>query len=207
MTKLPVNIVKELIIKASNDMGVNPCVMLAFASIETGGTFNNLASNGSYQGVFQLSNGYGGVKGDDRYDPYKACIGAINGIKDLEETFKAKGLKYYDYYAYLRHQQGLNGLLGIIAHKEDKIANFSRKKALLNNLPKKVAQTAVYVKDFINYWANRFQNEMNKCEIKCQVSGLNDVHTCQVVYNGESFATNSNVDYSTYNYTNRNYYL
>lgn len=204
MQKLPVKQVKELIIKASNDMGVNPCVMLAFASIETGGTFNNLASNGSYQGVFQLSNGYGGVKGNDRYDPYKACIGAINGIKDLEETFKKKGIKYYDYYAYLRHQQGLNGLLQIIQHKNDKIENFSRKKALYANLPRSVK--AVYVSDFINYWENRFKKEMEKCQIVCPVSGLNDVNSCAVVYNGENFKTD-NLNYIPTNYTNRNYYL
>ncbi len=205
MEKLPIKTVKELIIKASNDMGVNPCIMLAFASIETGGTFNNLASNGSYQGVFQLSNGYGGVKGNDRYDPYKSCIGAINGIKELENTFKNKGLKYYDYYAYLRHQQGLNGLLQIIEHKEEKIENFSRKKALYANLPKKVK--AIYVKDFISYWENRFLQEMDKCEIKCSISGLSDANNCEIIYNGEKFQSNTDIKYLINYKSNRNYYL
>ena len=206
MKKLPVKTVKEQIIKACNDYGANPCILLAFASIETGGTFNNLANNnGTYLGVFQLSNGYGGVKGNDRYDPYKSCVGAIKGIEELQDTFEKKGLVYYDYYAYLRHQQGLNGLLSIIKEQNSKIENYSRKKALINNLPNNVK--AIYVKDFLNYWANRFDSEMQKCEIKCSVNGLYDQY-CSVNYNNETFEiTNLNKLQFTTNIGNRNYYL
>jgi hypothetical protein len=206
MKRLSKQEVINRIIKASNDYGANPCTMLTFASIETGGTFDNMANNNNtYLGVFQLSNGYGGVKGDDRYDPYKSCIGAINGIQELQDTFKKKNLVYYDFYAYLRHQQGLSGLLSIIENKDKPIENYERATALKRNVPKSVELD--YVGDFLNYWSDVYDKKMSECSIKCTVSGLSDSN-CVITYNNEyySIPTIKNLKIN-YNIGNRNYYL
>jgi hypothetical protein len=62
--------------ETSRKINAPEAVLLAIAHVETGGKFNADAKSksGTYCGVFQLSDGYGGCKGNDRFDVEKATI-------------------------------------------------------------------------------------------------------------------------------------
>lgn len=167
MKKLSVYEVKKQIIKAAIDMGENPCEFLAFASIETGGTFNNtvVSKSGTFVGVMQLSNGAGGVKGEDRKNPYKATIGAIKYMRSNKDQIieKIGSNNWHPSFMYLSHQQGATGFSTTWKEQNLPISKATYRSNILNNAPVKFN----YVYEFIKFWANKFDNLIKQCSIEC----------------------------------------
>lgn len=213
MIRLSKDKVIENIIKAAEDYNFDACTLLTFAHIETGGTFNNLArsKNGKYVGVFQLSDGYGGVKGDDRLDPYKSAVGTIKVISNIKKDIEEKGIKWEDFYIYLSHQQGKAGLIWILEDAKDgklikdhynRTTKSKRGSVLLNNSAKAWKLTENdKIQTWLDRWREYFNNVANKCSIKCNLSG----GRCVVYYNGIAYKTSTNVNYLFA--LDNNYYL
>lgn len=153
----------KIIWKVSEENKINPCFMIAKANIES--KLNNLAKNGSYVGLFQLSDGVGGCKGNDRLDPAKATKAAISYIRTnraaVEPRLKEKGMVWYDWHAYLAHQQGAGGAAYILTNPNILIADSTKKKAIKSNSPKGFKGKTH--KDFADYWAGVFESHQNKC--------------------------------------------
>jgi len=210
MNRLTKTAVIEAIIKASEEKQFDPCTMITLAHIETGGTFNNLAQNGKYLGVFQMSDGYGGVKGNDRLDPYKAAIGTIKSISTFKDKVEKAGITWQPFYIYLRHQQGEAGAFWLIEDaangkkiKEhyNRVTKDSRGSVLLKNAKKAWNLTLESkVSEWLNHWGSNFNSIYGKCEYKCPVSGL--ASACAIIYDGQAFTANIN-----YFMKKRNYYL
>lgn len=174
MTKLSELETKKQIVKACLEMDEDPCVFLAYASIETGGTFNNLAksSNGKYVGVFQLGDGVGGVTGNNRYNPYLSCIGAIKYMRSNKKQIVSSigSQNWKPYMMYLAHQQGAGGFSVSYKEQNKLISEAKYSGNIRSNAPK----NAKYVYDFIKYWENKFNVLISSCDVKCNtnISGL-----------------------------------
>ena len=155
----------KIIWKVSEDNNINPCFMIAKANIES--KLNNLAKNGAYAGLFQLSNGVGGCVGNDRFDPAKSTKAAISYIRTnravVETRLKEKGLIWYDWMAYLAHQQGAGGASYILTNPTILITDSTKKKAIKSNSPKGFKGKTH--KDFSDYWAGVFETKQNSCMV------------------------------------------
>lgn len=226
MSKLSKEEVISQIIKASIEQKEDACMMVALAHIETGGTFNNMANRaGKYLGVFQMSNGYGGVKGNDRYNPYLATLGTIKAIRSNRDSFNTSGLVWKPFYAYLTHQQGLAGAKGIAksAQLGHTIATYGAETkrgadVLLNNAKRTWGlNKSSKVSAWLSYWEADFAKLMATCTYACPMSGLanaganegNDVNSGECGYNvdGQLFKA-SKTDISKNNFGwSRNYYI
>lgn len=161
----------KIIAQVSEKYGINPCFMITKAKIES--NLNNLAKNGKYWGLFQLNDGVGGVKGEDRLDPYKATEGAIKYLLYNKSLFEKKfPQKWQDWYGYLMHQQGAAGFMSIFASPDTLINESPRKKAILANSKKEWLSQMKTHKDFIQKWQNTFDKLNNQCltEYSCFVS-------------------------------------
>jgi hypothetical protein len=133
-----------------SEIGAPANIMLAIAHVETGGKFNVNArsSSGTYAGIFQLSDGYGGCKGDDRYDVAKATRCTWKNLSDKRKQFEI----WEDWYYYGIHQQGLNGFKTILKERFNTIENFSRPpKVLINNLPTAIGNNLKFVYEGLDY--------------------------------------------------------
>jgi hypothetical protein len=106
----------QIIREVANKFNYDAPTLIAMAHIETGGKFDNTvaSSSGTFVGLFQLSNGIGGLKGDERKDPYLSTAAAIKYIEYHKERFAKNGITMLDFYVYLAHQQGFSGALCII---------------------------------------------------------------------------------------------
>lgn len=154
--------------------GMDPCFMIAKAKIES--TLNNTAKNGKYAGLFQLSDGIGGCKGDARFDPTastRCTVKYINYNRGIiEPKLQAKGMQWENWMAYLAHQQGAGGFTAIVLNPNTLIADSSKKKAILNNLPKAARATCKTHADFVNWWKSRFQNLAAQCSTELSCFGI-----------------------------------
>lgn len=188
------------IVRACNDMGENPCEYIAFAQIES--NFNPKASNGSYQGLFQLGNGVGGCKGNDRLDVYKATKCAIT-YKNYNKKILEKGGYGWDApYAYLAHQQGAGGLQYLLKNLNSKIGNMTpaRSKALLGNIPRSAGITKESLgRDWMAYWTKRYKDITGTCTWQCGLSGLsnapaddNSGSNCDVTFENQQYNYQNN---------------
>ena len=201
----------DTIAKVAMDNDKDPCILVAFAIIES--NLNANAINGSYAGLFQLSNGVGGCSGNDRYNVEKSTLCAIKYMDYNQSQFEKAGLKWKPFYAYLCHQQGLTGAKQTIEASNVAIKDYKRGRALLGNIPKSSGITKdSLVRDWLQYWENRFDNLMKNCVVKCSVSNSPDGSgtNCQVVINENVLKQNNIV--TTTNSNNirskkRNYYL
>lgn len=190
--------------KAASDMGVEPCMMVAFAHIETGGTFNNLAGNGPYKGLFQFHvntiKELGGTDAD-RFDPYQSTKYAIKYMLANKKIFEKKypGKSWADWMAYVCHQQGAGGCSDIFGSSDNTlIAGHKREKAIRNNTIGKTKLTTIG--QFKNMWANRFDTVTSSCSSSCPVPKLSGLSGepiqysndgCKIEFDSNSVATNS----------------
>lgn len=145
--------------------GVNPCTFLTYGQIES--NFNNTAVSGSgtYVGLFQLSDGFGGIKGNDRYDPIKNTQGAINKYKhNREQIQKALG-HFKEYYTYMAHQQGLTGFLHIAQNPNLDIHLSKYANNMLGNMPSNCKSWVRTCGDFMKCWEQRFNGIYGTCNI------------------------------------------
>lgn len=161
----------KFIMDTAKSLNFDGCFLVAKAKIES--NLNNLATNGKYAGLFQLSDGIGGAKGNSRFDPVvstKATITYINYNRNIvEPKLQKAGLKWENWMSYLCHQQGAGGFSAIVLNPNQAIETSSKKKAILNNLPKAARKTARTHADFIAYWKKRFNDLTNQCynEMAC----------------------------------------
>lgn len=181
---------QQQIAKAASDMGEDPCSMLAFADIETGGTFNNVASNGGkYIGLFQFHiktiKELGGTDAD-RYDPYKSTVYAIKYMRNNKKIFQKKhpGKKWEDWMAYVCHQQGGTGCTDIFGSSDSTpIAGHKRQAGIKSNI---IGKTKIStIGEFKKMWENRFEKFTSTCSSFCPVAGVSGLGEGRVVYNDD----------------------
>jgi len=144
---------------------VNPCTFLTYSQIES--NFNNTAvsKSGTYVGLFQISDGYGGISGNDRLNPIKNTQGAINKYKyNYEQIQKSLG-HFKEYYTYMAHQQGLTGFLHIVQNPQLAINLSKYASNMRNNMPPNCKSWVKTCGDFLKCWENRFNEIYNTCKI------------------------------------------
>lgn len=221
MSRLTKDEVIKQIVKASTEVGENPCTLIALAHIETGGTYNNMASNGSYQGVYQMENGYGGVKGNDRYNPYIATKGVIKVMRSKKEDIVESGVEWVDFYYYLSHQQGLWGAksIGLGVKENLTIQQYCTKykrplKVIMNNSKKAWGLTVnSKLSEWVGNWHKTFEDLKDKCKYACpKPAGVTDTvitantsTECGYVINGKMY--NNPLDLTGMKFKNRNFFL
>lgn len=170
---------KRQIVQASIDMGEEPCVLLAFAGIESGGTFNNLIVGGKkkdYWGTMQLSNGYGGCTGGERFDPYKATICTINKMRVNRDAITKKfGDVWKPFFMYMAHQQGLGGFNFAFKNQNRKINELPSDKQ--DSIRANIGKKAVYVYELLQYYEKKFNKYTSGCSITCtnDLKGLSGI--------------------------------
>lgn len=213
--RLSVTEVKQQIVRAATEMNEDACMLLALAHIETGGTFNNMATNGSkYYGIYQMSNGYGGVTGNDRFNPYIATKGVIKAIRSNKADYLKNGIDWVDYYAYLSHQQGLYGSKTIAKAAQDNltISQYSQKykrpvDSILGNAKRKWnLNSNSKVSDFVKLWQEEFKTLAGECTQVCP-SGMSGTDGCFYATGGEKI-TAAQGDLTNQKFEkNRNFFL
>jgi hypothetical protein len=82
------NEVKQKIVEVCNRIGAPVPVVMAIASIESNFNPGAKSKSGTYVGIFQLSNGWGGCNGDDRLDLEKSIKCFWNGSKNSHHRDK-----------------------------------------------------------------------------------------------------------------------
>ena len=141
--------------------GIDPCILLAIAYIETGGSFNNLAYNSAgFAGLFQLSDGYSGLTGDDRYDPYFATQAVIDGMARNLKVIHANNIPMENAWYYLAHQHGAQGFVDEYFEQDVDIHSAKHSSHLLKQATDPMKSCANYpystVGDFFTCWKNEF---------------------------------------------------
>jgi len=155
-------IIREVAVKNREDV----CLLLAKAKVESG--FNNLAKSpsGSYVGLYQLSDGYSGVRGDNRLDPYKNTQGAIDGMKRNRDIIKSKLGYCEDWMLYLAHQQGAAGFVYSFQNQHEKFQSAKYYKNMSGNIPKECRNSIKTTRDFIDCWKGKIKTLHNNCKIE-----------------------------------------
>jgi hypothetical protein len=148
----------EIIIRTSHEIGAPPALMLAIANVESGDDLYANDTDG-HIGTFQLSNGYGGCFGVDRYDVAKSTRCTWSQLKRFKPEFtKTFGDNaWQDWMYYMLHQQGSAGWREIWENRNGKINTLStaRAKNIRGNVPNGILND--YVFSFIDYWQNRIE--------------------------------------------------
>lgn len=197
----------KAIIKVSEKNGIDPCFMIAKAEIES--TFNNMAQNGSYAGLFQLSNGVGGCTGDSRFDPEQSTQCAINYIRHnrklVEPKLKAQGYVWEDWMAYLCHQQGASGFTNTFLNPSTPISGSKRERSIVNNTKKAWKASQKTYGDFVRNWKSYFQQKQSLCANACSLSGIYGMSDFLFNRLSEGGANSGGTDYKTPGCTPLNY--
>ena len=161
MTITRENVITE-IRKICKEIGANAPLMLAIASLESSLNPNATSKSGTFVGLYQLSNGYGGCTGDVRKDiaaSVKCTWSQIERNKGLwHNDFK----EWEDWFAYGMHQQGVAGFKTLYRNRNSKVSALpeARQKAIITNSPS--ALKPVYVRDFLNYWKDRVNGRIKE---------------------------------------------
>lgn len=155
---------KRVITEVCLNNGADPCLFLAMADLESG--FDNTAasSTGTYAGLFQLSDGLGGIHGDDRYDPEKCTLGAIRYYDDNKSYISVRYGAWDEWYAYLAHQQGAAGLLYILQNPAMKIKDSKYGRNIRANLPVSCILASTHG-DFLECWRKRVESKLESCSL------------------------------------------
>ncbi|MCX6154419.1 MAG: transglycosylase SLT domain-containing protein [Candidatus Kapabacteria bacterium] len=145
--------------------GFDPCVLLAMASIES--NFNNAAYNsGGYAGLFQLSDGYSGLTGDDRFDPKLNTQATIQGMKRNRKYVENAGIAFEPWMYYLAHQQGAKGFTDILANYNTPIDQAPHSANMLNQAKSITKGRSCYpyrtAGDFLECWKSVFNEKYEK---------------------------------------------
>lgn len=191
------NIMNE-IVRVSMAENADPCMMLAMAKFES--TFNPNARNGSYAGLFQLSNGVGGCTGDSRYNVAASTKCAIRYINYNKVQLEKAGFIWQPVFAYLCHQQGLTGARKLleamkagytIGQYQDKMRGGNN--VLLRNAPNGMFTKNNKVADWFNYWNSRFEKEMQACSVACPMGNAPAENNSDCVANYNDLAVNKDL--------------
>jgi hypothetical protein len=139
---------------------------MAIAGIESNFNPSSKSKSGTYWGIFQLSNGWGGCNGDDRLDLVKSIKCFWNGSKNShyrdKERWKQIDNSWDDFYYYGIHQQGFAGFKDIYVNRNKKLSEVSdaTRNRILNNKPS--SATWSNVNDWWNYFRNKFYSIYNQ---------------------------------------------
>lgn len=158
--------VKQKIVEICNEIGAPIPVVMAIAGIESNFNPNAKSPSGTYVGIFQLSNGWGGCNGDDRLDLEKSIRCLWNGSKNAhwraKERWKQIDTLWDDFFYYGIHQMGFAGFADIYRNKNKLLNEISevRRKNILANKPRNAEWHRV--SDWWNYFENKFYSIYNE---------------------------------------------
>ena len=158
--------VKLIIKKVCKEIGAPVPVIMAIAGIESNFNPGAKSSSGTFVGIFQLSNGWGGCTGDARLDLEKSIKCLWNGSKNAHyrdrERWKQIDNSWDDFYYYGIHQMGFAGFSDIYKNRHKKLSEISeaRRKNILANKPKNADWNNV--SDWWNYFESKFYNIYNE---------------------------------------------
>ena len=153
---------KRRIIEICNEIGASVPVVMSIASIESNFNTGSIDRSGSCVGIFQLKDGYGGCKGDDRLDLEKS----IKALHQNHQKLKSRWLKsvgfWDDFYYYGIHQKGFSGFLEIYNNRYKLLTDISaiRCKTILSSKPRSAEWQSV--NDWWLYYENRFYKVYNQ---------------------------------------------
>jgi hypothetical protein len=158
--------VKQTITKICNEINAPIPVIMAIAGIESNFNPSAKSKSGTFVGIFQLSNGWGGCNGDDRLDLIKSIKCLWNGSKNAhwrdKERWKQISNSWDDFYYYGIHQMGFAGFADIYKNKNKLLSEISetRRKNILANKPKNANWSRV--SDWWTYFEKRFYSIYNE---------------------------------------------
>ena len=165
--------IKQLIIKVCKEIDAPVPVVMALAAIESNFNPNAKSKSGTFVGIFQLSNGFGGCIGDSRLDLEKSIRCLWNNHITYKKRWASTGEKSFDdFYYYGIHQQGFAGFREIYLNKDKLLSEISeqRRKNILANKPS--GATWNRVSDWWNYFEKKFYNIYNEYKITPQFASV-----------------------------------
>ncbi|MCL2040052.1 MAG: hypothetical protein FWG85_06455 [Bacteroidetes bacterium] len=149
--------VKLNIAKIGKEIGANVPVLFGVAGIESNFNPSSKSKSGTYVGIYQLSNGWGGCKDDDRLDLAKSIKCFWYNHSTYQKRWAETGDKSWDdFYHYGIHQQGFAGFRDIYKNKNKLISEISeaRQKSILSNKPSSLSWNKV--SDWWDYFYKKF---------------------------------------------------
>ena len=129
--------VKRKIKEVCNEINAPIPVVMAIAGIESNFNPSAKSKSGTFVGIFQLSNGWGGCNGDDRLNLEKSIKCLWNGSKNShhrsKDRWKQISNTWDDFYYYGIHQMGFAGFAEIYRNKNKMLSEISetRRKNIL----------------------------------------------------------------------------
>jgi len=160
------NEVKKIIIEVCNQIGAPVPVVMAIAGIESNFNPSAISKSGTFVGIFQLSNGWGGCNGDTRLDLVKSIKCFWNGSNNAhfrdKERWKQISNSWDDFYYYGIHQMGFAGFADIYRNKNKLLSEISetRRRNILANKPSRLEWHRV--SDWWNYFEKKFYSIYNE---------------------------------------------
>jgi len=154
--------VKNKIIEVCNGINAPVPVVMAIAGIESNFEPSAKSKSGTYQGIFQLSSGWGGCNGDERLDLEKSIRCLWKNHYTFKERWKQIDNTWDDFYYYGIHQMGFAGFVDIYKNRNKLLTEISeaRRNNILSNKPKNADW--VRVNDWWNYFEKKFYSIYNE---------------------------------------------
>ena len=148
--------------KVCNAIGADAALMLAIAELESSLRPNATSPSGTFVGLYQLSNGYGGCTGDQRKNIAQATKCTWSQIQRNKTQWHRDFREWEDWFAYGMHQQGVAGFKTLYRNRNNKVNELpaARQNAIRTNTPATVR--VVYVKDFLNFWRDRVNSRKSE---------------------------------------------
>lgn len=153
--------VKHILASVGKEIGANVSVLFGVAGIESNFNPSSRSKSGTYMGIYQLSNGWGGCIGDDRLDLLKSIKCFWNNHSTYKQRWLSSGTTSWDdFYHYGIHQQGFAGFSEIYKNRNSLLIDLSsaRQKSILSNKPSSASWDRVsdwwdyfYKKFYVNY--------------------------------------------------------
>ena len=154
--------VKKKIVEICNKINAPVGVVMAIAGIESNFNPSAKSRSGTYQGIFQLSNGWGGCIGDERLDLEKSIRCLWNNHSTFKDRWKQISNIWDDFFYYGIHQMGYAGFVDIYKNRNKLLSEISEARCnnILSNKPKNIEW--VRVSDWWNYFERRFYSIYNE---------------------------------------------
>jgi hypothetical protein len=149
--------IKKVLVEVGSEIGANIPVLFGIAGVESNFNPNAKSKSGTYQGIFQLSNGWGGCNGDDRFDLEKSIKCLWKNHSTYKQRWQNTGdATWNDFYYYGIHQMGFAGFREIYLNKNKLLSDISeaRRKNILANKPSALSWNKV--SDWWNYFEKKF---------------------------------------------------
>ena len=152
--------VKQKIVEVCKKIDAPIPVIMAIAGIESNFNPSSKSKSGTFMGIFQLSNGWGGCNGDDRLDLEKSIKCLWNGSKNAhyrdKERWKQIDNSWADFYYYGIHQMGFSGFADIYKNRNKLLSEISeaRRNNILSNKPSSASWSRV--SDWWDYFEKKF---------------------------------------------------